>query len=75
MALIRGLPAAMRSSMLTDLLAGRRLELDWLSGAVVRLGEAAGVPVPESRAVLAELRAALGAAPDAQPEEGLRTSR
>lgn len=75
LALIRGLPASMRSSMLTDLLAGRRLELDWLLGAVVRLGETAGVPVPESRAVLAELRAALGAAPDAQPEEGLRTSR
>jgi 2-dehydropantoate 2-reductase len=75
LALIRGLPASMRSSMLTDLLAGRRLELDWLLGAVVRLGEAAGVPVPESRAVLAALRAALAAKPGAQPAEGVRTSR
>lgn len=74
LALIRGLPAGMRSSMLTDLLAGRRLELEWLLGAVVRLGEAAGVPVPESRAVLEALRAAVAGAP-AQREGGERTSR
>ena len=43
-----GLPAEMRSSMLHDLEAGRRLELDWLTGAVVRLGEAAGVATPAS---------------------------
>lgn len=57
LALIRGLPAGMRSSMLTDRLAGRPLELDWLLGAAVRLGEAAGVPVPVSRATLEALRA------------------
>jgi 2-dehydropantoate 2-reductase len=32
--------------MLEDLEAGRPLELDYLSGAVVRLGRAAGVPTP-----------------------------
>jgi 2-dehydropantoate 2-reductase len=47
--LARELPAPMKSSMLQDLEAGRRLELDWLTGAVVRLGEAAGVPTPASR--------------------------
>lgn len=75
LALIRGLPAGMRSSMLTDLLAGRRLELDWLLGAVVRLGEEAGVSVPESRAVLEALQARLAA--DRLPVQagGDRTSR
>ncbi|HZT75959.1 MAG TPA: 2-dehydropantoate 2-reductase [Vicinamibacterales bacterium] len=35
-----------KSSMLHDLERGRRLELPWLSGAVVRLGAAVGVPTP-----------------------------
>ena len=35
-----------KSSMLHDLERGRRLELPWLSGAVVRLGERVGVPTP-----------------------------
>lgn len=39
-------PAASKSSMLEDLERGRRLELPWLSGAVVRLGEEVGVPTP-----------------------------
>lgn len=55
LAFVRGLPAPMRSSMLTDLEAGRRLELDWLTGAVVRLGRAAGVPTPVSEEVYAAL--------------------
>ncbi|MFN3075917.1 MAG: 2-dehydropantoate 2-reductase [Alphaproteobacteria bacterium] len=36
----------MASSMLHDLNRGRRLELPWLSGAVVRLGREVGVPTP-----------------------------
>lgn len=48
-AFARGLPTTMRSSMLQDLEAGKRLELDWLTGAVVRLGEEAGVDTPVSR--------------------------
>lgn len=47
--LARELPGEMKSSMLQDLEAGRRLELDWLTGAVVRLGEAAGVATLVSR--------------------------
>ena len=47
-AFARGLPTGMKSSMLHDLEAGRRLELDWLTGAVVRLGGEAGVATPAS---------------------------
>ncbi|WP_458440244.1 ketopantoate reductase C-terminal domain-containing protein, partial [Pseudomonas aeruginosa] len=36
----------MKSSMLHDLERGARLELPWLSGAVVRLGAEKGVPTP-----------------------------
>ncbi len=46
-----GLPPGMDSSMHTDLEHGQRLELDWLSGSVVELGEAVGVPAPLNRAV------------------------
>jgi 2-dehydropantoate 2-reductase len=42
----RDMPRTGRPSMLEDLEAGRRLELDFLSGAVVRLGAEAGVPTP-----------------------------
>ena len=42
----RALPAEAKSSMLEDLERGRRLELPWLSGAVVRLGREAGIPTP-----------------------------
>jgi 2-dehydropantoate 2-reductase len=44
-------PADMTSSMLHDLEAGRPLELAWLSGGVVAMGKAAGVPTPANRAV------------------------
>jgi 2-dehydropantoate 2-reductase len=37
--------------MAHDLLNGNRLELPWLSGGVVGLGERAGVPTPLNRAV------------------------
>jgi 2-dehydropantoate 2-reductase len=42
--------------MLYDRLAGRPLEHEELTGAVVRRAEAAGVDVPLSRAVLTLLR-------------------
>ncbi|MGF1611165.1 MAG: ketopantoate reductase family protein [Kiloniellales bacterium] len=63
LAMIAGLPAEMKPSMLLDLEAGRRLELDWLTGAVVRLGRELGVATPESAAVYAALEPyALGGA-------------
>ncbi len=43
--------ADMTSSMHHDLERGNRLELPWLSGAVVELGAKAGVPTPLNRAV------------------------
>ena len=46
LAMIKNFPASSKSSMLEDIERGRRLELPWLSGAVVRLGKEAGVPTP-----------------------------
>jgi 2-dehydropantoate 2-reductase len=46
-----GLPADMTSSMHHDLERGNPLEVEWLSGGVVQLGEAARVPTPANRAV------------------------
>jgi 2-dehydropantoate 2-reductase len=45
------LPYEMDSSMHADLDAGNRLEVDWLSGAVVELGNEVGIPTPMNRAV------------------------
>ena len=45
------LPPTMTSSMFHDLERGSRLELPWLSGAVVDLGARAGVATPLNRAV------------------------
>lgn len=44
----RGLPESMKASMLHDREAGRPLELNWLTGAVARLGREVGVPTPAS---------------------------
>jgi 2-dehydropantoate 2-reductase len=49
MLLIQQLPAQSRSSMLVDLEHQRRLELPWLSGAVVRMGRALDVETPIHR--------------------------
>jgi 2-dehydropantoate 2-reductase len=48
--------AAHESSTLQDLRAGRRTEIDAISGAVVELAERHGVGVPVSRSVLALVR-------------------
>jgi 2-dehydropantoate 2-reductase len=42
----QALPPHTKASMLVDLEHGRRLELPWLSGAVVRIGRETGVPTP-----------------------------
>ena len=44
-----------RSSQLNDLLAGRRLELEALNGAVVRLGRQTGTPTPLNETIYAAL--------------------
>ncbi len=48
--------AAHESSMLQDLRAGRRCEVDAITGAVVELGERCGVPTPTHRTLLSLLR-------------------
>ena len=49
-------PAGMTSSMHYDLTHGRPLELEWLNGAVVRLGRDSGVETPVNRFIYAALK-------------------
>lgn len=49
------LPEQMSSSMHHDLTHGNKLELPWLGGGVVTMGEAAGVPTPTCGALAAVL--------------------
>lgn len=51
----QGLPPAMRASTAIDVEHGRPLEIEWVSGAAVRLAERAGVPAPANRALYALL--------------------
>jgi 2-dehydropantoate 2-reductase len=50
------MPFQAKSSMLEDLEHGRRLELPWLSGAVVRIGQEVGVDTPTHKLIAAILR-------------------
>jgi 2-dehydropantoate 2-reductase len=56
MTMIQTLPPQAKSSMLEDLERGRRLELPWLSGAVVRIGREVGVDTPIHRFIATVLR-------------------
>ena len=49
MALAKSFPPNNKTSMFQDLEAGRRLEIDYLSGAVVRLGREKGIETPIHR--------------------------
>jgi 2-dehydropantoate 2-reductase len=48
-------PPGLKASQLTDLERGARLELDWTSGAIVRMGKESGVPTPVHATVYAAL--------------------
>ena len=50
------MPPTMKASMANDLVAGNRLELDWLAGKVVALGRKHSVPTPGHAAVYAILK-------------------
>ena len=52
----RALPPQAKASMLEDLERGRRIELPWLSGAVVRLGREVGVATPTHSFINAVLK-------------------
>ncbi|MGB6535777.1 MAG: 2-dehydropantoate 2-reductase [Xanthobacteraceae bacterium] len=56
-----GVPPQTKSSMQMDLEAGRRLELEWMSGAVARFGEELGVPTPTHHFLYAALKLYAGA--------------
>jgi 2-dehydropantoate 2-reductase len=51
-----GLPAEMKSSMLHDLEAGRRLEAPWLAGAVARMSHERGLAAPVNATIYAALK-------------------
>jgi 2-dehydropantoate 2-reductase len=59
---MEALPPTMRSSLLIDLSAGKRLEVEALQGAVVRLGRKHGVPTPTIDALYAVLKPHAGGA-------------
>jgi 2-dehydropantoate 2-reductase len=56
LAFLDTVPYTMIASMLGDLRNGYRLELPWLSGGVVRLGEELGIATPANRFVYAALK-------------------
>ncbi|MDT0305271.1 ketopantoate reductase family protein [Streptomonospora wellingtoniae] len=55
-AMFEAAPAATKPSMLRDLEAGRRMEVDALGGALLRAAERVGVAVPVVEALVADLR-------------------
>jgi 2-dehydropantoate 2-reductase len=55
-------PPETRSSMAKDLVLGKRLELNWLSGRIHALGEKFGVPTPAHTAVYRALHLHAGGA-------------
>jgi 2-dehydropantoate 2-reductase len=56
LAFVQGMSPTWRASLAVDLRQGRRLEVDWLSGAVCRLGQAVGIPTPFHRVALGVLK-------------------
>jgi len=56
MTFAQGLPAEMKSSMLNDLIAGNRLEASWLSGAVARMANQAGIAAPVNATLYAAVK-------------------
>lgn len=51
-----GFGAGLKASMLHDLERGNRLEVEWLNGAVARLGRELGVATPVNRCIAVALR-------------------
>jgi 2-dehydropantoate 2-reductase len=60
---VDAVPPTMKASMLFDLERGNRLEVEWLSGAVWRLGREAGIDTPVHRVAYAALKPFANGAP------------
>ena len=56
LAFVMGMPETWKASLTVDLEQGRRLEVDWFSGAVCRLGDAAKIDTPFHRVALGVLK-------------------
>jgi 2-dehydropantoate 2-reductase len=52
------MPGGMRSSMQKDLAAGRALELEAISGPILRLGREHGIPTPATEQLVRRVGAA-----------------
>ena len=52
-----------KASLLTDLERGNRLEIEWLSGAIHRMGQETGIPTPLHTAIYRELLPLANGAP------------
>lgn len=63
MKFLEGIPPNIMSSQLEDIETGRRLELEDIYGAVVRLGKEFGIPTPLNFAVYAALKPYVNGAP------------
>jgi 2-dehydropantoate 2-reductase len=73
MAKMLAYPPDIGTSMYFDRLAGRSLEVDALTGAVVAAGERHGIETPLNRALLTLLRAISDAAAATEPSVGIRS--
>lgn len=65
--LFGGYPPSARSSMLEDVEAGRKLELEALTGTVVRFGRESGVSTPANTAIYAALKPHVDGTPEIAP--------
>ncbi|MDU8945592.1 ketopantoate reductase family protein [Ovoidimarina sediminis] len=61
---LMSLPSDIHASMLDDLLRGKRIELDWLSGEVIRRGRELGIPTPSHAFAHAVLSPYIGGRPE-----------
>jgi 2-dehydropantoate 2-reductase len=68
----RQFPPDAQPSMMEDMVAGRPLELEYLSGAVVRFGRALGVPTPVHEKAYRELAPLAGGKRPVERARGLR---
>jgi 2-dehydropantoate 2-reductase len=59
-ALLTGLPPAMRASMQKDVEAGRPPELDAIAGPILRGAQAHRLPVPATQELVAAVRRRMG---------------